>query len=119
MSRTFAQINEPSYSSQYIQNKKSRTFYRFNHCQKKTSQIQNPCYAIDYSQLYINLYTKIDFANLDIPIITYLDNGDHPVQITTDVTPYLTYNIDPSGNLFGNDCGVNKYEKYTTCDLKY
>jgi hypothetical protein len=56
---------------------------------------------------------------LDIPIITYLDNGDHPVQITTDVTPYLTYNIDPSGNLFGNDCGVNKYEKYTTCDLKY
>ena len=34
--------------------------------------------------------------------------------------PFLDYNIDPSGNLFGNTiCGINNWEKYMVYDASY
>ena len=49
----------------------------------------------------------------NIPVIEDLSGNQVPSTINTDVIPYLEYNVDPSGNLFGNTvCGFNNYVKY-------
>ena len=61
--------------------------------------------------LNINLITKLDLTN--VPVIQNFINNDIPTTIVLTSIPYLEYNIDPSGNLFGNTiCGINNYEKY-------
>ena len=51
------------------------------------------------------LTTTIDLLN--VPVIQN-DTGDSPTTISTTSIPYLTYVIDPSGVMFGNNiCGLN------------
>ena len=70
--------------------------------------------------MYSNLYTKLDLSVLreNTPIISDLNGGTYPVTIDTTVQPYLKYNIDPSGNLFGDSpCGIDNYLDYVVFDV--
>ena len=56
----------------------------------------------------------------NVPVIQEFSTGNVPTTITTDAVPFLDYNIDPSGNLFGNTiCGINNWEKYLVYDASY
>ena len=124
---TFALFNEPLDAGEYITNKKIKTsFCRPNLCHPnknigsqsdyqnliKANKLgfYNCANAIDKTQLYINLITRINLNVIDTPIISYLNGDSYPVEINTSSTPYTTYNIDPSGILFGNTpCGITNY----------
>ena len=134
---TFAKVNEPLDAGEYITSKKTKySFCNPNIChpnkniysqsmllvlRKANNLAFNPCGNFDKTQLYSNLYTKLDLSDLsgNTPVISDL-SGNFPVDIKTDVTPYLTYNIDPSGNLFGNTpCGIDNYLNYLTYDVSF
>lgn len=74
----------------------------------------------DERQLYSGLYTKLDLYDLsgNTPVISSL-TGTFPVTINTSTSdPFLEYNIDPSGNLFGNTtCGIDNYLNYVVYDV--
>ena len=79
-----------------------------------------PCLnSIEKANLNINLITKLNLTG--VPVIQdFSGNKICPTTITTTTTPYLQYNIDPSGNLFGNTiCGINNWEKYMVYDASY
>ena len=117
---TFANVNSIINASEYISKKKMK--YKF--CSPKlchqnmnvksyedfhllNSSLQ-PVINFNKSQLYANLYTKLDL-NGNMPIITDF-SGNYPVVITAD---NVSYNIDCSGILFGNTpCGLNNYLNY-------
>ena len=125
---TFAQIKEPLNAGEYIQTKKTKQTYcnptychpnqnlfsQGNYLSLKQAKYfaSNPSHYLDHTQLYINLITKLDL-NGDIPVISDISGNNYPIKISTEVDPYLVYNIDPSGNLFGNTvCGINNFENY-------
>jgi len=133
---SFAQVKEPVEASTYIHAKKSKyTFCQPNIChpnknigsqsnllllREANSLTFYPCDQFDKTQLYINLYTKLDLSDLsgNTPVISDLSGNTFPATIDTSVTPFLKYNIDPSGNLFGNNtCGINNYLNYVTYDI--
>jgi len=134
--RTFGVFSEPLDAGEYVYNKKARaSFCVANNCvpavnvgtqsnlllfnrSNKLSVL--PCQNfINKANLNINLVTQL---NLDgVPVIQNKITGDVPTPITpaligtasTYSPPYLNYNIDPSGNLFGNTvCGINNFENY-------
>ena len=125
---TFAQIKEPLNASQYTSIKKTKyTFCKPNYChpnknlysqsnylmlKSANNLATNKCNYIDHTELYINLITSLDLSANAI-VVTDLSGNGYPVKIDTTVQPYLKYNIDPSGNLFGNTvCGINNFENY-------
>ena len=130
----FAQFKESSYASDYTSIKKIKSsFCKPNYChpnknlysqsnimfiKKANNILLNPCDNINKTQLYINLITKMDLSE-NIPIIENLNTKTYPVFIDEYVSrPYLKYNIDPSGNLFGNTvCGINNFENYIVSNL--
>ena len=64
------------------------------------------------NELYSNLYTKVELDN-DVLVVADLSGNTYPTPISTTAIPFLTYNIDASGNLFGNTvCGLTNYEQY-------
>jgi hypothetical protein len=134
---TFGQVKEPISAREYIISKKTKySFCNPDICHPNKNvysqsnllrlrQANNmafyPCNNFDKQQLYSNLYTKLDLSDLseNTPVISDL-SGNFPVNIKTNVTPYLSYNIDPSGNLFGNTvCGINNYLNYVTFDVSF
>lgn len=134
---TFGKVNEPLDANEYIKNKKTKySFCTPNIChpnkniysqsnllllREANNLAFNPCNNFDKTQLYSNLYTKLDLSDLsgNTPVISDL-SGNFPVNIKTDVTPYLTYHIDPSGNLFGNTpCGIDNYLNYVIYDVSF
>ncbi len=125
---TFAQFKEPLNAGQRTLIKKTKySFCQPDYCHpnknlysqsnymllKRANDLaSNPCSYIDHTQLYVNLITKLDLSDNAI-VVTDLSGNGYPVTINTTVEPYLTYNIDPSGNLFGNTvCGINNFENY-------
>jgi hypothetical protein len=125
---TFAQFKEPLDAGYYTLIKKTRySFCIPDYCQpnknlysqsnymllKRANDLRlNPCDYIDHTQLYINLITKLDLNN-NVIVVSDLSGNIYPVTIDTKVEPFLKYNIDPSGNLFGNTvCGINNFENY-------
>ena len=76
----------------------------------------------DNTELYINLISKLDLSG-NLPIITDLSGQTHPVSIDASnnpLPPYLTYDIDPSGVLFGDTiCGINNYVRFMVYDVSY
>jgi hypothetical protein len=127
---TFEQFIEPLNSSEYTTAKKVRNiFCPIKPCipPNKNINSQNNYISytiynksrvnlnnyIDTSALYINLITKLNLEN--VVVVSDLSGNINPVTIDTTVEPYLKYNIDPSGNLFGNTvCGINNFENYIT-----
>jgi hypothetical protein len=108
---SFAQVNETLDASSYTNKKALKSIFY---------QCSNTRVDFDKTQLYTNLYTKLDLSELNgvTPIISDLSGNTFPVIIDKSVAPYLKYNIDPSGALFGNDtCGINNYLNYVTCDV--
>jgi len=126
---TFAQINEPLEAGEYIKNKKTKySFCTPNICHpNKNIYSQSNLMALkqankllfnpyrnsfNSAQLYSNLYSELDLSG-NVPVISDLSGNIYPVSISTTTTPYLTYDIDPSGNLFGDTvCGINNFEQY-------
>jgi hypothetical protein len=134
---TFAQVNESLTAREYILKKKN--IYRFcapNICHpNKNIGTFDKYYGLrsanvlkfypnkdflDKRQLYSNLYTKLDLHDLsgNTPVISTL-SGTFPANIDiTIIAPFLEYNVDPSGNLFGNDvCGIDNYLNYVVYDI--
>ena len=110
---TFAQFKEPFNAGEYILLKKNKYIY-YNSCCYSNINLAN---YINNTQLYTNLITKLDLSD-NIVVISDLSGGTYPVKINTDIEPYLKYNIDPSGNLFGNTiCGLNNWENYIRADI--
>jgi hypothetical protein len=107
----FAQIKKTLNASDYITTKKTKySFFDKNEFCINYS-IENEC-DINHTQLYVNLITKLDLSD-DVIVATDLSGNTSPVIIDTTVEPYLTYNIDPCGNLFGNTiCGITNFENY-------
>ena len=65
------------------------------------------------NNLVSGLYTELDLKDVDV--ISDLKTNVSPTSITMGCSlfPYLVYNIDPSGKLFGNTpCGVNNFINY-------
>jgi hypothetical protein len=125
---TFEQFKEPLDSGHYTLIKKTKySFCNPDYCHpnknlysqsnymllKRANDFRlNPCDYIDHTQLYINLITKLDLSN-NATVVSDLSGNIHPIIIDTTVEPFLKYNIDPSGNLFGNTvCGINNFENY-------
>ena len=133
--RPFKLFSEPATAGTYIENKKAKASYCIgNTCPvnvkvgsqsnlilfnkaKRLKRTQTKCansLTFDKTQLYVNLVTQLDLSNVDVVVDLFNNDGaHHPIVITNDATPYLDYNIDPSGNLFGNTiCGINNYIHY-------
>lgn len=127
---TFAQVNTSTSASDYIERKKRSQFCNPELCypnkkvysqsnlmmmNKVTYYAGNPYYNFNKNQLYSNLYTKLDLSDLseNTPIISDLSGNTFPVIIDVNSEPYLKYNIDPSGVLFGtNPCTLDNYLDY-------
>ena len=128
MSRTFKAFLEPQDASEYTLNKKATSTYcNANKCvpSVKVGSASNlllfnrsnklnifPCAnVINKKDLYINLITTLDLSG--VPVIEDFSGNIVPSTIDTNSAPYLRYNIDPSGNLFGNSpCGLYNYVDY-------
>lgn len=126
---TFATFNESLQAGEYITNKKIKYSYCFptvchsnkninsqnnylNLKRKNTIALYPYKNSIDKTQLYINLITKLQLNN-DVNVISDLSGNISPVIIDTTVIPFLKYNTDPDGYLFGNTpCGINNFENY-------
>ena len=134
--KAFGVFSEPQDAGNYIYNKKTKTTYcNANICTpslkvgsesnyllfKRANKLAvYPCLnSINKADLNINLITKLDLSG-NIPVIQDFSGNAIPSTITTSAVPYLRYNIDPSGNLFGNTiCGINNWEKYMVYDTSY
>lgn len=126
---TFAKYKEAMNSGEYTTIKKTKySFCNQNYCPSNKNLYSQSNYMnlkranylalnscnFNHTQLYINLITKLDLSDNAVVVANLSDNG-HPVIIDKTVEPYLTYNIDPCGNLFGNTvCGINNFENYIT-----
>ena len=129
--RCFIQFLEPQDAGDYILNKSAKTTYCVpNRCTpnikggsqnnylmyKKSNnlRIQSNCVtSLNKSNLNINLITKLDLK--DIPVIEDFSGNKIPSSIINSplIIPYLEYNVDPKGLLFGNTiCGVNDFLRY-------
>ena len=133
--RSFGVFSEPLDAGDYIYNKKARaSFCVANNCTPavKVGTQSNmllfnrsnnlsvfPCQNyFNKSNLNINLVTQLNL--LDVPVIQDFSNNDVPTSIVPTTMgnantnyPYLTYDVDPSGNLFGNTiCGINNFVNY-------
>ena len=111
-------------ASDYISNKKSNlTLCNSKICLPKTPTINQSNYLLLKKSNYIRystatnpqgssknnlasgLTTTIDLLNVAVIQNT---SGESPTTISTTSIPYLTYAIDPSGVMFGdNICGLN------------
>jgi hypothetical protein len=87
-----------------------------NSCAKATfAKVNNKLVNFDKNQLYSNLYTKLDLNELNgkVPVIGDVATNSFPSAVCINTLPYLTYNIDPYGVLFGNSvCGINNYRNF-------
>jgi hypothetical protein len=134
--KAFGVFAESMTSGDYTYNKKARTTYCVaNNCvpSVKVGSQNNlllfdrsnrlsvyPCKnAINRANLYINLLTKLDLSG-NIPVIEDFSGNIIPSTINTDTIPYLEYNIDPCGNLFGDTiCGINNFVNYMVYNDPY
>jgi hypothetical protein len=120
----FGVFAEPLQAGEYIYNKKVKaTYCGTNNCPSRVKlDSQNNLLLfkrstrfclknmIDKTNLNINLITELDLK--DVPVIADF-SGNVPTTILSTNIPYLDYNIDPNGDLFGNTiCGVNNYVQY-------
>ena len=126
--RAFGEFNEPKDASEYLYNKKARSTYCVaNKCHpsikvysesdrllfNKSNQLSlYPCRGtINPASLNINLITRLNLSG--VAVIKDMSNNITPSTINAGLIPYLNYEIDPNGNLFGNSiCGINNFKYY-------
>jgi hypothetical protein len=126
--KAFGVISPSQNAGDYIYNKKTKATYCVSNQKMcvpnvnvetqgnlllfKKSKILNRCInTIDKTNLYINLLTKLDLEN--VSVVEDFSGNQVPSTIQNAIYPYLRYNVDPCGNLFGNTpCGLNNYVHY-------
>jgi hypothetical protein len=134
--KAFGVFSEPQDAGDYIYNKKARASYCVaNNCtpavnvgsqgnlllfNRSNKLSVYPCKnIINKSNLNINLITTLNLSG--VPVIKNMTTQAIPTSIEPTTVanasstnyPYLTYDVDPSGNLFGNNvCGINNYLSY-------
>ena len=131
----FGVFSEPQTAGDYLYNKKAKTtFCLANKCipSRKVNTESNllllnrannlkyyPCKNFfNKANLNINLITKLDLK--DVPVIANFSGNAVPTTITQSAIPFLDYNIDPNGFLFGNTiCGVNNYVSFMVYNPRY
>lgn len=94
---------------------------------RKSNYLYNKCKSqfFNTANLNVNLFTKLDLK--DVKVIANSSTGVSPTNIettstdTTSTDPsYVTYTIDPCGELFGNTiCGVNNYQQFLVYNPPY
>jgi hypothetical protein len=132
---SFGVFSEPLEGGEYILNKKAKTTYCApNNCTprvrvgsesnlllfRRSSRLSlYPCKnSINKANLCINLISTMDLEG--VPVIMDFSGNQVPSAIRNDAIPYLDYNVDPCGNLFGNTtCGVNNYVQYMKYSFPY
>ena len=129
--QTFGQSSTPQDAGDYILNKKAKLMMCNSRvCLPKTPTITQSNYLLfkkanyikygrgsNKNELVSGLTTTIDL--LDVQVIQNT-SGDSPTTISTSVIPYLTYVIDPYGDLFGNSiCGINNFQNYVINNKTY
>lgn len=136
--KCFGQFLESQDAGDYILNKKAQTTYCIpNRCTpsikvgsqnnyllyKKSNNLtikQNCLSSINKYNLNINLITKLDLK--DIPVIEDFSGNKVPSSIIDSnlIIPYLEYNVDPKGLLFGNtSCGTDNFLRYLVYNSPY
>ena len=129
--KSFGTFSQSSDAGDYISKKKARaSFCNANNCSptlkvgtqtnlllfNKSNMLSVYPYKnfIDKNNLNINLITQLDLSG--VSVILDQTNNTIPCSINgidSAILPYLTYNIDPSGELFGNTtCGIDNYLNY-------
>jgi len=126
--RAFGQFNEPKDASDYLYNKKARSTYSVaNSCHpsikvysesdrllfNKSNKLSlYPCRGtVNPANLNINLITRLNLSN--VAIIKDLSNNQIPSTIDDNAIPFLRYEIDPNGSLFGDStCGIYNFKRY-------
>jgi hypothetical protein len=147
----FGVYKESLDANEYITNKTAQTTFCYpNVCTpSRTVNTQGNLLSLWRSNkltFYKNGYARFNKLNLNMNLITKLDlkyvpvvqSNNTPFETPTNINfvdgstgvfvdPYLNYQIDPSGVLFGNTiCGINNYldfvvynPPYTTTDPGY
>jgi hypothetical protein len=129
--KSFGAFSESNDAGDYISKKKARaSFCVANNCvpavkvgtqsnlllfNKSNKLSLYPCKnSINKANLNINLITQLDLSG--VSVILDETNNATPCSINginSEILPYLTYNIDPDSELFGNTiCGINNYVNY-------
>ena len=125
-SKTFGQLNGGTNAGSYIDLTSARSQSCPLHCQRvgNYAQLNALRSAARYTyngnknnlqsnknSLVSGLYTKLDLSN--VSVISNLKTNTSPTPISVTAKPYLIYNIDPIGSLFGNSpCGLSDYTNY-------
>jgi hypothetical protein len=135
--KSFGVFKESMDAGDYINNKTAKTtFCNPNICKpSRTVNTQGNLLLLQQSNkltFYKDSYSSFSKSNLNMNLITKLDltdvpviqNNNPPFEVPTDITvgatPYLDYNIDPSGFLFGNTtCGLYNYLDYIVYNPPY
>lgn len=136
---TFGVNNAVQNAGDYILEKKiKRNFCNISLCKKnnniktqgdllslkKSNYLYNKCVSRTFnnSNLNVNLFTKMYLQDVDVISDAY---GISPTSIDIPIIsehkpPYVSYNIDPCGSLFGNSiCGVNNYQNFVVYNPPY
>lgn len=126
--KAFGVFFESKDAGDYIYNKRAKATYcktkisnfspkigtENNYLLFKRSKKINDCprlNSINNSNLNINLITKLELS--DVAVLQDVSSNSVPSTVSLNSIPFLDYNIDPSGSLFGNTiCGINNWEKY-------
>ena len=128
--------NNNTYSSQdYVQQKKKQTFFLLNNRvinnRSKNYEefyIKKVPYINATTQKYKNLKdnknnlssglnTKLDLNNLNI--ISNSTSGIAPTTLSATDNAFMSYNIDPSGSILGNNiCRLNNFNNYKVLTLR-
>lgn len=123
----FGQLNSTTTAGEYIYKKHSQYEYTNPSRCVKVKNYQDlyalkTSFGIKYlnkqdtiksqkNNLVSGLYTKLDLK--DVSVISNSSNNVSPTSITLTSIPFLDYNIDPQGQLFGNTiCGLNNFINY-------
>jgi hypothetical protein len=126
--KAFGVFSEPQNAGDYIYNKKTKSTYcNAKFCTRSLTVGSESNYLLFKRAKKLRVYPYLNSnnkANLNKNLITKLDLTGVPVilppAITTVTDQYKYYNIDPSGNLFGNTiCGIDNWEKYMVYDASY
>ena len=124
--RTFGQLNPGTNAGSYIDSTSARSQFCPIHCQTvgnyaQLNTLRNAArytyngnrntFLSNKNALVSGLNTKLDLT--DVSVISNLSTNVSPTSIDNTAIPYLTYNVDPNGSLFGNSpCGLSNFTNY-------
>lgn len=124
---TFGQLNSGDTSGDHIRTKNVQTIYcNPSRCTRVSNYNELNALRNSFRAKYLSnkntiqsqknglvsgLYTELDLNSVNV--MSNSTTNVSPTSISLTSIPYLDYNIDPSGKLFGNNlCGLNNFINY-------